>query len=204
MPRPIAFDRFTFIDDVMNLIHLIGYEAASVKLICEFTGITRSSFYNAFGTREKLFAELLAHQEMLGFDTAFKLATPPVNVKMLITSVVMSMVEEIADDPALGCFFANAIAERAGRDVETTFALSQRLAKQIDKLEEILNWGVSTKQLPRHYDCRAAALAVQNAMLGAALSARLIKDKRQLALMVTTSLRGLGLFDEEFATPETV
>lgn len=199
MSRPQKFDRFTFLDDVMNLIHEVGYEAASVKLICEYTGITRSSFYNAFGTREKMLVEVLAHQEMLSFDTAFKLATPPIDVKALITNVAMATVFEINRDAPFGCFYANAIAELAGRNAEISQCLTNRMDEQLRQLEQILQWGVQSKQLPRYFDCRAAALCVQNMLLGASLSARVIASPDELKTLVETTLKGLGLYDEKYA-----
>ena len=36
-----------------------GYEACSVKALSERSGITRTSFYNAFGSSEELFLEIL-------------------------------------------------------------------------------------------------------------------------------------------------
>jgi len=59
MPRPAKFDRQEALDVVMNEIWRSGYEACSAKAISEKLGITRSSFYNAFGSREALFKEAL-------------------------------------------------------------------------------------------------------------------------------------------------
>ena len=60
MARPSKFDRQTAVELVMNDIWRSGFEANSVKAISEKLGITRSSFYNAFGSREALFLEALS------------------------------------------------------------------------------------------------------------------------------------------------
>src|SRR5437660_9058060 len=60
MARPSEFDRQKAIHAAMRQIWRDGYESASVKHLSEQLGITRSSFYNAFGTREDLFRESLA------------------------------------------------------------------------------------------------------------------------------------------------
>lgn len=59
MGRPKAFDRDLAVEVVMNEMWERGYDACSVKAISEKLGITRSSFYNTFGSREKLFFEVI-------------------------------------------------------------------------------------------------------------------------------------------------
>ena len=66
MARPSEFDRRQAVDAAMRQIWHDGYEQASVKHLSEQLGITRSSFYNAFGTREDLFREaIVAYQALL-------------------------------------------------------------------------------------------------------------------------------------------
>ena len=60
MARPSKFDREDALDVVMNQIWQTGYRNNSVKSLAEVLGITRSSFYNAFGSQEQLFKEVLA------------------------------------------------------------------------------------------------------------------------------------------------
>ena len=59
MSRAKEFDRDTTLALLMEEIWEHGYKACSVKSMSEKTGITRSSFYKAFGSKEKLFAEVL-------------------------------------------------------------------------------------------------------------------------------------------------
>ncbi|HHL20983.1 MAG TPA: TetR/AcrR family transcriptional regulator, partial [Aliiroseovarius sp.] len=60
MGRPSKFDREAAIDKVMQEVWRNGFERASVKALSERLGITRSSFYNAFDSREALFEKVLA------------------------------------------------------------------------------------------------------------------------------------------------
>ena len=59
MGRPKEFNREEAIALVVNEMWERGYDACSVKAISEKPGITRSSFYNAFSSREELFLEVL-------------------------------------------------------------------------------------------------------------------------------------------------
>ena len=55
MGRPTSFNRDEAIETVMQEMWRNGYEANTVKALSERLGITRSSYYNAFGSREALF-----------------------------------------------------------------------------------------------------------------------------------------------------
>jgi len=67
------FDRDAAIEWVINQIWRVGYKACSVKSISENLGITRSSFYDTFGSRKALFAEAL--QRYFQASPDYKLST---------------------------------------------------------------------------------------------------------------------------------
>ena len=60
MARRLEFDREKAVEIAMNQFWKNGFEASSVKSLSQAFGITRSSFYNAFGSHEALFEEALA------------------------------------------------------------------------------------------------------------------------------------------------
>ena len=71
MARPSKFDRDEAIETAMEAFWRAGYQACSVRALSERLGITRSSFYNAFGSREALFREALARYGDQAPDQAF-------------------------------------------------------------------------------------------------------------------------------------
>src|SRR5438128_1630951 len=110
MARPSEFDRQKAVHAAMRQIWRDGYESASVKHLSEALGITRSSFYNAFGTREELFKEALAaYQTLLP-----KFPEPGASDKRVLprlTAFFRSLCAFHAKSGWRGCMVANCVAE---------------------------------------------------------------------------------------------
>ncbi len=57
--RPRTFDQDEVLDALMKLFWEQGYEATSVAEIAEAAGLNKSSLYNAFGSKDELFQQVL-------------------------------------------------------------------------------------------------------------------------------------------------
>ncbi|MFJ3524259.1 TetR/AcrR family transcriptional regulator [Pseudomonas sp. NPDC090203] len=55
--RPSTFDRDTAVHQAMKLFWESGYEGTSFDMLIAAMGISPSSFYNSFGSKEQLYAE---------------------------------------------------------------------------------------------------------------------------------------------------
>ncbi|MBV1934422.1 MAG: TetR/AcrR family transcriptional regulator, partial [Parvibaculaceae bacterium] len=112
MGRPAQFNRNNALQVAMDEFWRHGYEATSVKSLSEILGITRSSFYNSFGSRDALFIEALALYNSQSPDHAFGEARRGVPVKKLITQVFKAACHARATDPETrGCLFVCSVAE---------------------------------------------------------------------------------------------
>jgi AcrR family transcriptional regulator len=59
--RPRAFDRANAVDYAMRLFWERGYEGTSLEDLIEGMRISASSFYSAFGSKQKLYLEAMDH-----------------------------------------------------------------------------------------------------------------------------------------------
>ncbi|MGJ8527071.1 TetR/AcrR family transcriptional regulator [Maritalea sp.] len=203
MGRPTAFDREQAIDDVMNIMWRDGYEASSVKALSEQLGITRSSFYNAFGTRENLFMEALNHYAQQSPDYALALATPPIDVKVLLTMVYKEACAARANDAeARGCLLVNSVAELCNTNDKLGPTLEKLVFSNIKRIEALLKLGVESKEFPRDLDIHATALALQNLLMGLNVMCKVVKDEAELWLAAKTSLKGLNMYEAALDEPE--
>ena len=197
MGRPTAFDREQAIDDIMNIMWDEGYEASSVKAISERLGITRSSFYNAFGSREELFKEVLMHYAEQSPDYALALATPPIDVKLLFTLVFReACAARASDKDGRGCLGINSVTELCNRDEKLTPLLEELILGNIKRIETILTWGVESKELPRSLDTHGTALSLKALLVGLNVMCKAIREEEELWLAAKTTLSALDMFEE--------
>ncbi|MCH8113637.1 MAG: TetR/AcrR family transcriptional regulator [Proteobacteria bacterium] len=196
MSRPREFDQAAAIETAMNEIWKNGYEACSVKALSEKLNITRSSFYNAFGSREALFKEALARYFDQSPDKAFATAKEGVRVKALVTRTFRKVCRVRASDPAgRGCMAINSAAELCNVHEELGNLLADAILGSLSCLEKLLQWGVKQGEIDEDADTHALALALQNLLIGLNLMCKVVRDEAELWLAAETTLRGLSLLD---------
>jgi len=134
MARPIEFDQKKVIDRVIALFWQHGYEATSMKNICDATGLQPGSLYAAFGNKRALF--------LIAIDTYFKdsiqhllallngAGTPLQRIRELF----MFSVNDICRKESHGCMLVNALLETPTNDVE----LRKHLANMFKVLESAI------------------------------------------------------------------
>ena len=196
MGRPKEFDRDEAVSTVMNELWEHGYEACSVKAISEALGITRSSFYNAFGSREELFLEVV---------NAFNGPTPnrdwfPIDETCSVLKSISNGIRKVCraridDNAARGCLLINSITELVGRHEELGPALENIFATNVQYLESLLEVAVERGEM-EDCDLHTKALALQSVIVGLNVMSKAIRDEEELWAATKHSLQTLDLYRE--------
>ena len=199
MARPSKFDRDEAVDIAMEAFWRTGYEACSVKALSERLGITRSSFYNAFGSREALFREALARYGEHAPNKAFACArVKPGEVRRLITETFRDICQARAADPdAKGCFAIKSVTELCSRDEALGPILTDIVRENVTQLEQLLAFGKETGELPGSLDPHATALALKTVLVGLNVICKVIREEEELWLSARTALKALDLLEED-------
>jgi len=197
MARPSKFNRDEAVEFVMNEIWQNGYEASSVKALSEKLGITRSSFYNAFGSREALFKEALDLYFSQSPDKALATATPGTPIKKLLSNTYRQACRVRAADPeGRGCMAINSVTELCNVHEELGPLLAEAVLGSILHIEQLLAWGVAQGEIAADTDIHATALALQNLLIGLNVMCKVIGDEDELWITAKTSLAGLDLYED--------
>lgn len=202
MARPSSIDMEAALDTARDEIWRNGYEAVSVKALSEKLGITRSSYYNAFGSREELFKTILMryHESTPAYELTN--ATPDMSARTLISGLIIGLCElRAADAEKRGCLAVNSIAELLPGEEELGPFLTQGVIDTIAKIEEILTWGVENGELPADIDVKGTALAVQNLVIGLNMMSKIDNKIENLWTIGRLTLSGLGLLDPKITLP---
>jgi len=174
-----------------------GYGACSVKALSEKLGITRSSFYNAFGSREALFKEALVRYFDQSPDKAFVTAKEGVRVKSLLTRTFREACRvRAADAKGRGCMAINSAAELCNVHEELGGLMADAILNSLGCLEKLLQWGVKQGELNKDTDTHALALALQNLLIGLNVMCKVVREEDELWKAAETTLNGLGLLDD--------
>lgn len=197
MARARQFDKDIAIDKVMNEIWKHGYEASSVKSLSEKLGITRSSFYNSFGSRENLFREVLKHYLSVSPDRvmlSYEEASSPLSLIYELFKEVIKV--RLQDSECRGCLVINCASELIGNHSELGPELTELITFSEKRFEKILHHCVAINELPEDFPVIETALALQQLLMGLNTITKVVRSKQKLLKSVQVSLRGLGLLME--------
>ena len=120
MGRPREFDTETALESAMQVFWSKGYEATSLADLIGAMGISKSSFYDTFGSKHELYvAALDRYQERFarrGLRARIKASG---GGKQGIVAVFERLVAEVsAGGERRGCFINNTAVELAGHDAQ--------------------------------------------------------------------------------------
>lgn len=197
MGRPSGFDRGEAVEQAMQEIWRNGYGATSVSVMAGQLGINRSSYYNAFGSREGLFRDALAAYLAQSPDRVLQDGSPDLPIRMLLTRLFCEICHARAADPeARGCLAINALCELGGVHEDLGPLLVQAFAQNTARLEHLLVLGVRRGELPDETDTRTTAVALQTLMVGINTLSRVLRDGTALWRTARMTLEGLQLYQE--------
>lgn len=198
MGRIKTFDRDEAVKTAMFEIWQKGYEACSVKSLSETLGLTRSSFYNAFGSREELFLEVLE----LYFDQSPDRNLENIGLSSEVLLSVCQVFRNVCDVRAAdvdhkGCMAVNSVIELVGNDEKAGPVLSGAVNKSVKRFERILRLAVEKGEL-EDSNIEHKAMALQNLLIGINVLCKVVHDSATLWDSTRTTLLGLGIYQPAF------
>ncbi|MGB4781711.1 TetR/AcrR family transcriptional regulator [Candidatus Methylomirabilis sp.] len=115
--RPIEFDLAVALQAAMEAFWRQGYEATSLQDLLGAMGISRSSFYQAFGSKHELFERCLALFRERQVQRMMSALGKAPSGREFLRTVLYSMVQEARKTQApKGCLIMNTATEFSGRD----------------------------------------------------------------------------------------
>jgi len=169
--RPKTFDRMTAIQQAMKLFWEHGYEGTTFDDLIKAMGISASSFYNTFGSKEQLYREATDAYLALSSKWFSKTLGDDVDAKTAFDRLFSATAHEFTrDDLPAGCMISLAethvpVQHASLRDMMMTYrslsesALAARLRKGVEDGD--LPPDTNTDSLAAFYSAVARGMAVQ-------------------------------------------
>ncbi|MDP9805030.1 TetR/AcrR family transcriptional regulator [Acinetobacter calcoaceticus] len=165
--RTKEFEIDEIADAAMHVFWRHGYAATSVQDLVDGTGLSRSSLYSTFESKQGLYQKALQRYELLTTLNNVKLLSGSASPKELIRQLLINVVEdELNDAEHKGCLVANACLELAGHDADVTQFVVSNLQKIQHALENLLIKAQQSGEIASTQNPRALASFFLNTIQG--------------------------------------
>ena len=173
MGRPVEYDQSKVLDSVVKLFWAQGYEATSMKNICEVTGLQPGSVYAAFGSKRALFLAAIDAYFEHAIDNLKAILTGEGTPLERLRELFMYIVGDTCRKDSHGCLLVNALLETPADDAE----LRKRIATMFRRLEvaikEVLVEAAACGELDAGKDPAIQAKLLINNIFGLRVYAKL-------------------------------
>ena len=173
MPWEKNFDIDEAIDRATEVFWAKGYEAASLADLLKATGINKGSFYNAFGSKKKLFTMgLLKYEREQHQGILYKLSqlNSPIDA---ITGLFEALVEQsVEDEDKKGCLLVNTALDLPNLDQETAETIKSSTEDTERFFRTQIERGQSMGSIPEMVDPDISSIGLVALAMGLRVLAR--------------------------------
>ncbi len=192
MARPREFDTDDVLEKAMQAFWSGGYEGTSLAELTRAMGISKSSFYDTFGSKHELF---LATIERYGETTTER--TVGLLEKSTWAKGAIAVVFEFVIDSATtegerrGCFINNCAVESASHDGAVASRVVDCMARLEAAFENAVSRGQAAGDIAGDHDPRTLARFLASSLHGLIVTAKANPDKDKLNDIVRVVLASL-------------
>ena len=195
MARVKEFDETLALEKAMHAFWMTGYDGTSIQTLENAMSLTRTSIYNAYGNKRKLFNRVILHyQQTIIMDLMSSVESEP-DIRKAIAKMLNGEIDLHFNkaNPG-GCLVVLSVLEKAQHGDESN-KLLETIVKQMEnflfgKITEAQKEGQLSKQL----DIKSTSLAIATTIVGIAVMGKAGFSKTSLRKIVaaTTSILDSG------------
>jgi AcrR family transcriptional regulator len=171
--RPRSFERTAALRRAMEVFWAKGYDGASLAELTAAMGINAPSLYAAFGSKEALFREAVAlYDATEGVEIWMALPETPTAREAIERFLHASALSFTRADRPNGCLIVLGALLASDGNANVCRDLRQQRAGNVTALRERLERAVAEGELPKDFDCEAAATFYATVQQGMSIQAR--------------------------------
>lgn len=173
MARTKEFNEDHALDKAIEIFWHKGYNGTSAQDLVTHLGLSRSSLYDTFGDKQKLFAMALKRYQTQGQDTVKKVLEESEDIKEALTKIFKQAVKESLEDRITkGCFMVNSSVELAMHDEEIAKIVNDNRKIIEDIFLKAVKKGQEAGQISTQLDARTLSRFIFNNYSGIRVLAR--------------------------------
>lgn len=193
MGRPPEFNREKAVSAALDRLWRAGFNASTAHGLSEAMGLSRSSFYNSFGSREAVFLEAMEVYTKDSPDSKiFEIGEDD-----LVLPVIRDIVKEVCrvrSDPSMpgGCFAVNSIAELVGADDELGPMLESMLTLRIRTYAKLFGQARRNGEFERDIDEKLLAEETMVFLCGLNTTSKVMRNEKKLWALACSFMAKAG------------
>lgn len=181
MARTKEFDEDQVLEKAIEIFWHKGYNGTSAQDLVTHLGLSRSSLYDTFGDKQKLFVVSLKKYQKQSQDQILHLFNISENIKETIQSIFkQAVLESLENRITKGCFMVNSSVERAMHDAEIAKIVQDNTKTMEDIFTNAIRKGQDLGQISKKTDAKVLARFIFNNYSGIRVLARTGENDKQI------------------------
>lgn len=181
MARTKEFKEDQALDKAIEIFWHKGYNGTSAQDLVTHLGLSRSSLYDTFGDKQKLFAESLKRYQKQAQDQIVQLFDQSENIKETLQDIFkQAVIESLEDRITKGCFMVNSSVELAMHDEEIAKIVTNNSKAMEEVFTKAVQKGQDSGQISSKIDARVLARFIFNNYSGIRVLARAGERDKQV------------------------
>jgi len=181
MARTKEFNEDQALDKAIEIFWHKGYNGTSAQDLVNHLGLSRSSLYDTFGDKQKLFVKSLKRYQKQNLDSLNELFENAENIKTALTDIFkQAVIESLQDRITKGCFMVNSAVELAMHDPEIAKIVHDNQKVVEDIFCNAVKKGQDLGQISDKQDARSLARFIFNNYSGIRVLARAGEKDKQV------------------------
>lgn len=181
MARTKEFNEDQALDKAIEIFWHKGYNGTSAQDLVTHLGLSRSSLYDTFGDKQKLFSMALKRYQKQGQDYVKNLLEESGDVKATLTLIFkQAVLESLEDRITKGCFMVNSSVELAMHDEEIAKIVNDNRQTMEAVFLKAVTKGQEAGQISTKQNARILARFIFNNYTGIRVLARSGEKDKQV------------------------
>ena len=191
MPRSRQYDPEQLLDAMLELFWARGYQAVTLPDMLAASGLSRSTLYSAYESKEAVFRAVLARYQERARERFVAYARRPGSAFLAVMAILRDFAAQATQDECgKGCFLLNVAVELGATSPEICTLIRENREATVGLLESIFARGVAGGEFRPETNSRALANLLFVIINGLQAEARTTNDP-EFFVSVTESFERL-------------